>query len=437
MVSSKIPPNAARNSLHPNVLHVLAAWEDLPLVEGFPEWSHAHIRLVAKLVLQGKLRECQAQGLEVGPEELRQARRWLYKVADRSIVSYKPLSQPWSHKELDWDLAAGGLKTIIPRRVPSDEDRPDNYQGPEGVGITRRTFKTLIQNCHQPLGQQIGQGPRGFNSGISARQDGRPERPNNDDELIDVSEDEGDTEDAVAWANIPQYLGEGTREEPFDVDRVRDPPADQHQPALVNQEPSADTEENAGASNDHGATRQDGIAQDSTDDAPSHGDQREPSAAISEATTAMAEGRVQGEADESDKENAARSYTYRGNTPTARQNIASANVISPIRAAREDDEMVHGHTSPDAMDIRRGLEDLGVANRSLLRVRKREPTPIDTTGSGEYDDMMDDGADRPEIGADEGMVLGGRVPWAIRRAVRANAEGYQLNIPGGNKRRRI
>ncbi|KAL8632094.1 hypothetical protein Q9189_002237 [Teloschistes chrysophthalmus] len=50
--------------------------------------------------------------------------------------------------------------------------------------------------------------------------------------------------------------------------------------------------------------------------------------------------RVQGEADESDKENAARSYTYRGITPNVRQNIASAGVISPIRAVRDDDEMV-------------------------------------------------------------------------------------------------
>ncbi|KAL8775743.1 MAG: hypothetical protein Q9203_003798 [Teloschistes exilis] len=473
-----------RNSLRPDVAHVLEAWEALPLVEGFPEWSQAQTRLVAKLVLEGKLREYQAQGLEVAPEELAQARHWLHKTAYRKIVSYQPLRQAWCHKELEWDPAAGGLKTVVPGRVPSDRNQLDNYQGPEGVRIARKTFAMLVENC----------GPR-----ISVRQDRRPERPNNDDEVIDVSENEPDSQDQVALHDLPLYLGVGTREEPFLADRMEEPPADRFQLTPIKQEPPEDTEANSGASDDRGATHQDENApeamrqrtstngngdylqqstsasegsqnrhshrpthspadvrmsiEDSADDGPPHEDQRAPSVAISEASTAMAEGAVEGDDEESEKENAARSYTYRRDSPITRQDITSAAMISPIRTFEDEDELMYGHTSPDSMDLHRAVEDLHMQNRSVLRARRREPTPIDITGGDEDDDAMDDALDaygRPNMGymGYTGNNRAGRMdleeeeldehlPLAIRRALRANAEGHQPNIPGGNKRRRI
>ncbi|KAL9583798.1 MAG: hypothetical protein Q9203_004924 [Teloschistes exilis] len=95
----------------------------------------------------------------------------------------------------------------------------------------------------------------------------------------------------------------------------------------------------------------------------------------------MAEGRVEGEVEDSDEENATRSFAYRRDPQTIRQNITSAGIISPIRISRDDDhKMIHGYTSPDRMDIDRGVEDLHMLNRSVLRVRWREPTPIEITG---------------------------------------------------------
>ncbi|KAL8634728.1 MAG: hypothetical protein Q9228_007696 [Teloschistes exilis] len=95
----------------------------------------------------------------------------------------------------------------------------------------------------------------------------------------------------------------------------------------------------------------------------------------------MAEGCVEGEVEDSDEENATRSFAYRRDPQTIRQNITSAGIISPIRISRDDDhKMIHGYTSPDRMDIDRGVEDLHMLNRSVLRVRWSEPTPIEITG---------------------------------------------------------
>ncbi|KAL9584098.1 MAG: hypothetical protein Q9212_002326 [Teloschistes hypoglaucus] len=104
----------------------------------------------------------------------------------------------------------------------------------------------------------------------------------------------------------------------------------------------------------------------------------------------MPEGGVEGEADESDKENAAaRSYTHHRDPPTIRQNITSAGTISPIRVPRDDDdEMIHRHTSLDPMGIHRGVEDLRMPNRSILRRRRRDPTPIDITGDDGYENLL-------------------------------------------------
>lgn len=314
-----------------------------------------------------------------------------------------------------------------------------------------------------------------------------------------MSEEEPDSQDQVALHDLPLYLGVGTREEPFLADRMEDPPADRFQLAPIKQEPPEDTEANSGAPDDRGATHQDGNApeamrqgtstngngdhlqqstsasegpqnrhshrpthspadvrmsiEESADDAPPHEDQRAPSVATSEASTAMAEGPVEGDDEESEKENAARSYTYRHDSPNVRQDITSAAMISPIRIFGDEDEMMHGHTSPDPMDLHRAVEDLHMQNRSVLRARRREPTPIDITGGDDDDDMMDfvlDAYGRPNMGYTgyvgnnrEGRLdleeeeLDERLPLAIRRALRANVEGHQPNIPGGSKRRRI
>ncbi|KAI4199860.1 MAG: hypothetical protein LQ350_004308 [Teloschistes chrysophthalmus] len=108
-------------------------------------------------------------------------------------------------------------------------------------------------------------------------------------------------------------------------------------------------------------------------------------------STEVVESQIKREAEESDKENAARSCTYRRDPPTIRQNITSAGVISPIRAPRDDHEMIHRHTSPDAMDIHRGFEDVRMQNRSILRRRRRDLTLIDTTGVDNDEDMDEHG----------------------------------------------
>ncbi|KAL9583655.1 MAG: hypothetical protein Q9212_002579 [Teloschistes hypoglaucus] len=454
---------ADRGSQQPEVLLILSQWEQIPLEEGSREWSKARIRLIRDLLFARSFPHFEGQGFHATESEIREARHWFRKSPDGTLTTYQSLPLLCKYKNLQWDAATRSLKTVVAadlQVVPAGTTQA--AIDPETIRISNQTFEDLLASN--------GHGP-----------EHNPAATNGDEELIEVSEDEpDDTKDFVPWKDIPLYIGLGTRGEPFLEDRLPDPPAVQHQPALIKQEPLADTEVDNGTSDDRGAAHQDGMAletvqqgtntngsgnvqqlssasegpqnrhshgpthgpadirmsiEDSADDVPPHEDQRDASVAISEASTAMVEGGVDGEADGSDKENAVRGHTHRADPPTIRQSIASVGMISPLRVPSDDDdddEMVHGHTSPDAMDIRRGIEGPHMPNRSVLGARKREPTPIDITGGGDEDDMMDTWADELEE-----MELDDRLPRAIRRALRANAEGNQPNIPGGNKRRRI
>ncbi|KAI4247602.1 MAG: hypothetical protein LQ352_006126, partial [Teloschistes flavicans] len=469
-----------RDLLAPEILHILETWERIPLKEGSAEWSKARVRLVRDLILDGKFQACQAQGLGATQTELAEARCWLHKTSEGQIEKYHPLRQPWYHKDLEWDQRIGQLKTVVANPALSNETPSDSNQDPERVRISHLTFQELISNRDGSVRQQIEHSPQEPNPETGRGQSGESETAIHDDELLDVSEAESDSQAGVRLDQIPWYLGQGTVDDPFLVERFDDTPAYEDQIGL-------------GEVQDKG--------EDSASGDTAHGSHRTPSVAVSEASTEMESGRTKQEVEESDKENAAKNIIYRRDTPSIRQNITSADFISPIEAPGVGAEMHDGGTSPDPHDLLRAgkaphlpyyslspaiigreqaatpsafdpqdywtdnrggrpdLADLFRAagdpraqqhdwNQPAPRARKRAPTPFAHPHESSASTMMDvhhgsnplqDNDERmqeeDEEEEDDGVEIA--VAPSIKRALSANAAGHQPNIPGGNKRRRI
>ncbi|KAI4201359.1 MAG: hypothetical protein LQ350_003278 [Teloschistes chrysophthalmus] len=202
-----------RGSQQPEVRQVISQWEGIPLEEGSREWNKARIRFIRDLLFARSLEHFEGQGFRATEPEIKKARHWFRKSPDGTLTTYQSLPLLCKYKDLRWDESTRTLKTVVAADLqPDPSGTGQGAADPETIRISNQTF-------NDPLASN-GRGPE--------------HQANDDEELIDVSEDEADDE-LVPWKDIPEYIGEGTREEPFLEDRMEDPPDGQHVPAILTQ----------------------------------------------------------------------------------------------------------------------------------------------------------------------------------------------------------
>ncbi|KAL8976655.1 MAG: hypothetical protein Q9205_007381 [Flavoplaca limonia] len=141
-----------RNSLSPETIAVLETWENIPLVPSSPEWRTARIRLMRDLLVDGTLIKYQSQGLQVDPQEVAQARVWIFEKPNGFLAKYESLSQPWYYKS--FAIRDGGLvPTLVPGTLHlASLPKPvvDEHFNTDRIRISRSILKDVIQGKRTP-----------------------------------------------------------------------------------------------------------------------------------------------------------------------------------------------------------------------------------------------------------------------------------------------
>ena len=144
--------NIPRESLSPETIAVIQRWKNIPLIPNSPEWRTARIQLMRDLLVDGTLIKYQSQGLQVDPQEVAQARVWIFERPDGFLAKYESLSQPWYYKS--FAIRDGSL---VPALVPGTLDltslpKPvvDEHFNTDQIHISRGILKDVIQGKRTP-----------------------------------------------------------------------------------------------------------------------------------------------------------------------------------------------------------------------------------------------------------------------------------------------
>ncbi|KAL9629527.1 MAG: hypothetical protein Q9204_005222, partial [Flavoplaca sp. TL-2023a] len=141
-----------RESLSPETVTVVETWENIPLIPNSPEWRTARIRLMRDLLVDGTLIKHQSQGLQFDPQEVAQARVWIFERPDGFLAKYESLSQPWCYKS--FAIRDGNL---VPTLVSGTLDlaslpKPvvDEHFNTDRIRISRSILKDVIRGKRTP-----------------------------------------------------------------------------------------------------------------------------------------------------------------------------------------------------------------------------------------------------------------------------------------------
>ncbi|KAL8840779.1 MAG: hypothetical protein Q9176_003625 [Flavoplaca citrina] len=141
-----------RNSLSPETVIVIETWENIPLIPNSPELRTARIRLMRDLLVDGTLIKYQSQGLQVDPQEVAQARVWIFEKPNGFLAKYESLSQPWYYKS--FAIRDGGLvPTLVPGTLHlASLPKPvvDEHFNTDRIRISRSILKDVIQGKRTP-----------------------------------------------------------------------------------------------------------------------------------------------------------------------------------------------------------------------------------------------------------------------------------------------
>lgn len=95
--------SADRSLLHSGVRRAIETWELFPPTEGSDEYRMARIRLLADLLWSGEYSIRRVWGERLvcfTPQDLSDARQWLYKGPGGRIARYQSLEHVWQRKDL-------------------------------------------------------------------------------------------------------------------------------------------------------------------------------------------------------------------------------------------------------------------------------------------------------------------------------------------------
>ncbi len=148
-----------RSRLHPGVQRAIETWESFPPAEGSEEYRMARIRLLADMLWSGEYstrrRVWGERPVCFTPQDLNDARQWLYKRPDGRIARYQSLEHVWQRKDLIWDSRNKRLRFVLGRGFPRNPPNPIPPESgtaildPEMTEISKATFSRLAQGTYR------------------------------------------------------------------------------------------------------------------------------------------------------------------------------------------------------------------------------------------------------------------------------------------------
>ena len=154
LISNGAPNPINRYELLPETLEVIIAWENEPIPFASVQWRRAQIRLIADLLLKGTLMELHDHPVlsKPLPNEIDEARCWIYQQPDGKYVRYQPLAQPWCTKEIPWPYNDDiQVKLANPSTALKSVPIAWTIMSMNDVRISTDVFKELVRENHDGL----------------------------------------------------------------------------------------------------------------------------------------------------------------------------------------------------------------------------------------------------------------------------------------------
>ncbi|CAL8583968.1 hypothetical protein XPA_009578 [Xanthoria parietina] len=144
----KAPPNPInKNELLPETLKVIKIWEKEQIPLDSAQWRVARVRLVADLLINGLFLQLQTHHLlqSATPDELHEARCWIYQRSDGEYARYQPLAQPWRTKEIPWPYYDTEIKLADQSKALKSLPSAWVINSMDDVRISREKFNELVE----------------------------------------------------------------------------------------------------------------------------------------------------------------------------------------------------------------------------------------------------------------------------------------------------
>ncbi|KAI4097410.1 MAG: hypothetical protein LQ339_006793 [Xanthoria mediterranea] len=144
----KAPPNPInKNELLPETLKVIKIWENEQIPLDSAQWRVARVRLVADLLIKGLFLQLQTHHLlqSATPDELQEARCWIYQRSDGEYARYQPLAQPWCTKEIPWPYYDTEIKLADQSKALKSLPSAWVINSMDDVRISSEKFNDLIE----------------------------------------------------------------------------------------------------------------------------------------------------------------------------------------------------------------------------------------------------------------------------------------------------
>ncbi|KAI4255351.1 MAG: hypothetical protein L6R42_006777 [Xanthoria sp. 1 TBL-2021] len=148
LISEEPPHPIDRSGLWPETIEVISIWENEPIPFGSAPWRVARVRLIADLLLNGMFLELQDHHILAAatPEEVNEARCWIYQRSAGEFVRYQPLAQPWCTKEIAWPYDHTQIKLANQSRALMSLPSAWTIDSLNDVRISMEEFKELVGN---------------------------------------------------------------------------------------------------------------------------------------------------------------------------------------------------------------------------------------------------------------------------------------------------
>ncbi|KAI4274345.1 MAG: hypothetical protein L6R38_006127 [Xanthoria sp. 2 TBL-2021] len=146
---SEEPPNPIdRSGLWPETLEVISIWENEPIPVASAKWRVARVRLIADLLLNDMFLELQDHHTLAAatPDEVNEARCWIYQQSDGEFVRYQPLAQPWCTKEIPWPYDDTQIRLADQSRALKSLPSAWIIDNMDDVRISTEKFNDLVGN---------------------------------------------------------------------------------------------------------------------------------------------------------------------------------------------------------------------------------------------------------------------------------------------------